>query len=393
MTAEPEREHRHVEPVARRVRVAAEREELLGGDPELVPVLAERLGDQLVREDVEARRHRRVGREDRDPPHVLDRLVERPARLDPLVQEREEDKGRVALVEVDGGELDAELGQHPPPADPEHDLLPEPAFAVPRVEPARDHPVLGRVLGVVRVEEIERDAPDIDPPDIDGDRRVDERHPDDERLPVGPGHAGDRRGFAVQPLDDVLLPAVGEEVLVQVSLRVHEPDRDERDVEVGALLEVVAREEPEAAGVERQRVVQAVLGREVGDRERGPAAVHLLEPAVLVGHVPAEPVHDHVVPVEVRRVGRGGLEDLGGKPAKEADRVVDALLPERGRELLEEEPGLGVPRPPEVVGEVDEPGKTFGDLGKFLVSVHGNHVGMGAKEIGEPPGGGGALRP
>ena len=393
MAAEPEREHRHVEPVARRVRVPAQREELLGRDPELVAVLAERAGDQIVWEDVEARRHRGMGGEYRDPPDIVHGLVERPARLDPLVEEREEDKGRVALVQVDGGELDAELGKHPPPADPEHDLLPEAALAVPRVETARDHPVLGRVLGVVRVEEVERDATDVDPPDVDGDRRVDERHPDDERRPVGPRDTRDRRCLAVQPLDGVLLPAVGEEVLVQVPVRVHEPDRDERDVEVGALLEVVAREKSEAAGVERQGVVEAVLGREVGDPERGPAAVHLLEPAVLLGHVPAEPVHDHVVTVEVRRVGRRGLEDLGREPAEEADRVVDALLPERGRQLLEEEPGLGVPRPPEVVGEVDKPGEAFGDLGKFLVSVHDDHVGVESDSRGVPPGAGGTVRP
>ena len=86
--------------------------------------------------------------------------------------------------------------------------------------------------------------------------------------------AGDERGG--QPLgvrvDPVLvLPAAGVDALAEVALPVHEADGDERQREVGGLLEDVAGERAEAAGVDRQRAVDAELGAEVGDRVLGVA--------------------------------------------------------------------------------------------------------------------------
>ena len=63
-----------------------------------------------------------------------------------------------------------------------------------------------------------------------------------------------------------VLPAVLVEALAEVALAVEEADADERDAEVGGALDVVAGEDAEAAGVDRQRLVQAELGGEVGDR-------------------------------------------------------------------------------------------------------------------------------
>ena len=64
------------------------------------------------------------------------------------------------------------------------------------------------------------------------------------------------------------LPAVLVEALQEVSLAVEEADADERDVEIGCALDVIAGEDAEAAGVDGQRLVQAELGREVGDGAR-----------------------------------------------------------------------------------------------------------------------------
>ena len=53
---------------------------------------------------------------------------------------------------------------------------------------------------------------------------------------------------------------------MEVALRIHEADADERHAEVAGFLAVIAGEHAEAAGVDRQRLVQRELGGEIGDR-------------------------------------------------------------------------------------------------------------------------------
>ena len=53
---------------------------------------------------------------------------------------------------------------------------------------------------------------------------------------------------------------------MEVALRIHEADADERDAEIARFLAVVAGEHAEAAGVDRQRLMQREFGGEVGDR-------------------------------------------------------------------------------------------------------------------------------
>ena len=81
--------------------------------------------------------------------------------------------------------------------------------------------------------------------------------------------AGRIGSSAVIDVDVVLvLPAVAIEPLPEVALVVVQADADERNAEVRRALDVVAGEDAEAAGVDRQRFVQAELGGEVGDRPR-----------------------------------------------------------------------------------------------------------------------------
>ena len=103
------------------------------------------------------------------------------------------------------------------------------------------------------------DAADVDPP-----------HPDlhlDVGEIDGDLHAGRLRaeGRGIDAGVRLLLPAVGVEVLVEVPLGVQQPDADERHAEVGRRLQMVAGEHPEPAGVLRERLGDAELGREVGD--------------------------------------------------------------------------------------------------------------------------------
>ena len=66
-----------------------------------------------------------------------------------------------------------------------------------------------------------------------------------------------------------MLPAGGVDALAEVALAVHEPDRDQRQGLVGGLLEQVAGQRAEAAGVDGQRDVDPVLGAQERDRAIG----------------------------------------------------------------------------------------------------------------------------
>ena len=130
----------------------------------------------------------------------------------------------------------------------------------------------GGFAGVVRVEQVERHPADRGAPGADRAGRALQVDRDLERSAVRARDGLDRRGVAVEGVGRVLL-AAGREALAEVALAVEQPDPDEGDVEVRALLEVVAGEEAEPARVEGERVVEPELGREVRDRRarrRGP---------------------------------------------------------------------------------------------------------------------------
>ena len=88
-------------------------------------------------------------------------------------------------------------------------------------------------------------------------------------LPVRRRGGVDRRVVPVQALVAFFLPALAGQALVEVTLRVHEPDADERHAEVRRFLAVIAGEHAEAARVDRQRLMERELGGEVGDRLAG----------------------------------------------------------------------------------------------------------------------------
>ena len=126
---------------------------------------------------------------------------------------------------------------------------------------------MGVVAGDIRIQEVERHLADLDLPDADIDGRVDMRDPDHQVFAGRIEHPGDRRRGAVDRFGNPLLPAVGVDVLVQVALRVHEPDGNHRETEVARLFQVVAGEESKPPRVEGKRVVEPVFSREIGDRK------------------------------------------------------------------------------------------------------------------------------
>ena len=167
------------------------------------------------------------------------------------------------------------------------------------------------VLGALRVEQVEGDAADVDPPDLRGDLHVAHGQGDRHRLAVVAADQRGREALRVRVDPVLVLPAAGVDALAEVALAVHEADGDQRQRQVGGLLEDVAGERAEAARVDRQRAVHAELRAEVGDGARRRASASGRSRSALdLGLHGGDPL-------EQRGVGRGALERLGvGLPSR-----------------------------------------------------------------------------
>ena len=180
-----------------------------------------------------------------------------------------DDERRVALVEVSERRLDPHRRERAAPPTPSRTYCARRASGSPMYSrdviqpPPRSfsgRSVSSRYSGTRPTSTRQICAVTSHAADRDGDR---------QRRAVVAGHerGGEPLGVGVDPV--LVLPAAGVDALAEVALAVHEPDRDERQRAVGRLLEDVAGERAEAAGVDRQRAVHAELGAEVGDRALG----------------------------------------------------------------------------------------------------------------------------
>ena len=283
-------------------------------------------------------RDRGVDREHAVAPDLLPGVVEgRPVRHELAGALGEQERG-VALVEVPDRRLEPEGADRPDAADAEDELLVEAHLAAADVQDVGDRAVRLGVLRQVRVEQQDRDAADLGQPD--GDREVPagqrDRHRQRQRR-SGPDPA-ERQARQVVVGVGVLLVAVGVDRLAEVALAIEQPDADEREGHVAGRLHVVAGEHAEAARVDAERLVEAVLGAEVGDRARQRGAVLALEPVVrAVGHVPVELGQDVVVlgqegrVVEEARPVRSAAEDRDRVAVAGPGRAVDPAEQAAGR--------------------------------------------------------------
>ena len=118
--------------------------------------------------------------------------------------------------------------------------------------------------------------------------------------------------------------------------------------QIGGRLDVIAREDAEAARVDRQRLVQAELGGEVRDGPR-PEHARMAHAPRLRGrevllHAPVRVV-DPAVQAQLRDPR---FQPLGREPLQQGDRVVRERAPLPRIEIAEQAGRLRVPAPPQV---------------------------------------------
>ena len=323
----------------------------------------------MERKRVVPRRHRRVRREHRRLADLVERGVEGGAVLDQIADALQHDEAGVPFVQVEDARIRTERLQRADAADAEDDLLLDARLAIAAVEARRELAVPRRVLLEVGVEQVDLHAADPHTPDGDQDRPVAERHRRDARFAVRHQRRLDRRVGPVQALVALFLPAFRRDVLVEVALRVHEADADERHAEIARFLAVIAGEHAEAAGVNRQRLVQRELGGEVRDRVAAELRVAVRPPGVPRDARVVERGDRPVVHRQELTVDRRLFQLVVWNQPQHADRVVRRRTPQAVVEAAEHFARLRVPAPPEIDGELLETCDAIGQ--RIGISRHG----------------------
>ena len=261
------------------------------------------------------------------------------------------EEARVALVQVAHRRPDPERLQRPHPADTEDHLLSDTHILVTPVERVRDPLVPGLVLQHVRVEEVQRDPSDLDPPDLAGHDPVGEFDLDPDRRPRLVAGEGKRHLVEVVGGINLLLPAVVRETLAEVAPIVEKADPDERDAEIARRLHVIAREDAQPARVDREPLADPELEAEVGDlRPIAFARIRAVEPR-LRAEVRVERRGRGVQPFEEETIVRELLQPFVPEAVHERDGVVLGTVPSVLIDRAEDVPRIVIPGPSEVARE------------------------------------------
>ena len=238
---------------------------------------------------------------------VVGQVVRRHQTADVLqAQER-----RVALVHMVDGRLDAHSLQRAITADAQQDFLADAEVLIAAVQLVRDVAILrARVLRDVGIEQIERRAPHVGPPDARVDRAAGEIDADREWRAVRRADRVQGEIIEVIVLVRLLLPSGLIEVLAEVTLLVEQAHADQGNAQVAGGLDVIAGEDAQPTGEDGETFRDAKLEREIGDQRIAGFAVRAREPGrLLLVEVVLEVLRD---PVQVRQ---------------EADVVGDSLQP------------------------------------------------------------------
>src|SRR5205823_8291069 len=191
----------------------------------------------------------------------------------------------------------------------------------------------------------------------------------DARFAVGRQRRLDWRVVPVEPLVALFLPPFGRHVLMEVALRVHEPDADQRHAEVARFLAVIACEDAEAARVDRQRLMQRELGGEIRDRLAGERRKRARPPRIPRRARIVERGDRAIVDLDERAFLGCLLQLVRRDQAQHADRVVRRGPPQGVVEPAEHGSRFRMPAPPEVDGEFFESMEAFRE-GEQSVSCH-----------------------
>ena len=279
------------------------------------------------------------------------------------------------FVEMDHGIVDSEVLEHFRSAYAKNNFLAQPLFHVPGIEAGADG-TIPWIVGIdVGVEQIQRNPADIYPPYGNMNGRLDERHPDHQLPSISIQHPVDGGLFALQPKLDTLLPAIGADVLFDVTFRVHESQCHQGNVEVAAFLEEITGQKPQTPSIERQRMVKAVFGAKISDGGLVCRADILQQRTAGLGHVFSELGKDEVVVAKKTWIPDHLLKAGDRKLPEHFVRIMNAFLPPSPVNAFIEISGGRMPAPPKILRQFFQSGKTLGKVEETLsIGAHLCHL-------------------
>ncbi|CAB4903145.1 unannotated protein [freshwater metagenome] len=294
-------------------------------------------GEQFAGEAIDAGGYRRVRGEQGDRADVFERCrdVLGPGATSTFDEFEHEQTG-VAFVQVEARGRDAEGFECPDAPDAEHQFLAQAVLLIAAIQTVGDGAHGRGVRLEIGVEQIERDATDVDAPDLGLRRDRTERGIDDD---PGIGSAEHHR--------ILLLVALGlatvDHGLLEEPLAIEQAHAEEREVLVAGCLQVIASEDPEASRILRQRLVDAELGREVrGDPRRCGGQLSGERRVRVLDHGNCGPVVDEGGPCRV--VERGDRHQWVGIGLGARERA----------DLVDKSSGRLVPPPAVVTAEIEQ---------------------------------------
>src|SRR5205823_15082606 len=125
---------------------------------------------------------------------------------------------------------------------------------------------------------------------------------DHTRFAVGAVDSDDGVHRRIDGIVRVALPAVQANQLIEVPAVVVEADADQRDAEVRGFLAMVAGQDAEAAGIDRERAVQGEFRGEVGNRAVPQLGIATGKPGAVFLREQLEPPHHAIVALQGDRV-------------------------------------------------------------------------------------------
>ena len=236
----------------------------------------------------------------------------------------------VPFVDVPGGRLKPERAQGAHTTDTQHDLLLNAGVDVAAVQLIGDGAVGFLVAGQVAVEQVELDMAGTCLPHLEFHVAARELHGNVQLVSVPVERGAERQVVEVGGRVVCDLVAMFVDGLGEVTLPVEHADGDKGDRKVARRLAVVAGENAEAAGIDRQALVETEFGAEIGDQVplRIQVVVDVLALQALQVRVVAG--EDPVVGLQVGAVLRSLSQALLGNATQEQFRVVSAAVPQGG---------------------------------------------------------------
>ena len=327
----------------------------IGIDAGLAQVGAQVMGYLVGMELIVTGGDGRMGRKHRPGAHGLQGRFKRQVRaLSQFAKALDQGKRAMALVQMQHRGVHPHRPQRAHPADAQQDFLPDSHVGVTLVQLGRELAILGCVTGNIGVQQQDRTASHVHPPEPCLHPPVGNRNADGQRRPIRRRQHGDRLAVKVRLGMQFLLTAGWIDGLPEVSLAVQHPHRHQRHAQVARGFHMIARQHAQTARIQRHRLGDPVFHREIRHRQVRRLREFGREPGTRL-QVPPPTRHHLAQVVHEGGIGRASRQLVRRHLTQQRHRVVLRGLPRVGIDAPKDVLGTRIPGPPQVVRQFAQP--------------------------------------